>query len=501
MPRIPFDSSPGLLALVTTDPAVLLLLLLAAGVAAAAAWVVARLLVARSIHAMLRVVERIAEGDFAARSGLPPARGELGLLAHGLDDMAAHLERRDREAKDAEERLLHVQKMDAIGRLAAGVAHDFNNLLTVINGVTDLAIRRLPAGDPLRQDLAQVQAAGERATDLTRRLLTVGRRQESVPTLLSPNEVVSGFESMLRRMIGEDIALSVRLGERVGAVKADPGQLEQVLMNLAVNARDAMPRGGSLTIETAETQLDEALGRQAGGAAPGRYAVVSVSDTGQGMDAETRRRCFEPFFTTKPIGKGTGLGLSTVYGIVKQHGGHVWLYSEMGQGTTFRVYLPVVEAEAPVEKTRPVAGAPRGSETVLIAEDEEFVRDLLRTLLEDLGYKVLAAEEASGALRALQAADRVDLLLTDLVMPGPSGRDLATQALALRPALRVIFMSGYPEEEATRGAPPPAGAGFLQKPFTQETLARAVRSILGGPAEAASGGPTQAASGGPTASA
>ncbi|MEK7866669.1 MAG: ATP-binding protein [Planctomycetota bacterium] len=454
-------------------------LLVVAILSALVAWIAAAYLLERRVRAMLAMTDRLAAGDLGARTGLPSNGGEMGRLAQALDRMAERLQEREAKVLETEERLRHAQKMEAVGRLAAGVAHDFNNLLTVINGVSDLALRRLLPGSPMHVELGQIRDAGERAAELTRQLLTIGRRQPSQVRILKLAESLSGCEAMLRRVIGEDVSLVVRHAPDVSPVRADPGQIEQVVMNLAVNARDAMPRGGRLSIETSETTLDETYARVVGDLAPGRYAVISVSDTGQGMDLETQARCFEPFFTTKGEGKGTGLGLSTVYGIAKQHGGHVWLYSEAGKGTTFKVYLPVVAGAAPPAVAPPAAAATKGTETILVAEDDDVVRDLLRAFLDDLGYRVLAARSAEEAVEMCRAqVGPIHVLVTDMVMPGASGTTLAREIADARPGIAVLLMSGYPEEIVMNEEAPPPGSAFLQKPFTQEALSRKVRELL-----------------------
>ncbi len=386
------------------------------------------------------------------------------------------------DRRQLEEQLRQAQKMEAIGRLAGGVAHDFNNLLTAILGYSEIMLSQIGPDDPLREGAEEIRKAGERAAGLTRQLLAFSRKQRLEPKVLDLNALVVDLERMLRRMIGEDVALVTALEAELGRVKADPGQIEQVLMNLAVNARDAMPRGGRLTIQTANAQLDQTWGLGDFTIQPGPYAMVAVTDTGTGMDEETKSHLFEPFFTTKGQGKGTGLGLATVYGIVKQSGGYIWAYSEPGAGTVFRIYLPRHEESADPQALaapRP-AGEPRGGrETILLVEDEEGVRALARRILAAQGYAVLEADGPRGALELLERLEQpIDLLLTDVVMPEMDGSELATRAAALRPATRVLFMSGYTDDAiASRGLI--AGGGrFLQKPFTPDVLAAKVREIL-----------------------
>ena len=381
-----------------------------------------------------------------------------------------------------EAQLLESQKLEAVGRLAGGVAHDFNNILTAIGGYTDLLLADLPKDDPRRQDVEEIHLAAQRAAGLTHQLLAFSRRQVMQPKVIEPNALVSEIEKMLRRLIGEDILFATVLHPRVGNVRADPGQLEQVIVNLAVNARDAMPDGGRLTIETRNVDLDETYAAEHAGVTPGRYVQFAVSDTGVGMNAATKARIFEPFFTTKTRGKGTGLGLATAYGIVQQTGGHIWAYSEPGRGTTMRIYLPRVDALAdPVE--HPTVTDPerlRGSETILLVEDEKAVRAVTRQLLERNGYKVLEAPDGPAALALVNRTPDVpvDLLLTDVVMPGMSGRDLADQLAARRPGLRVLYMSGYTDDAIVRHGMLEPGLSYLEKPFQPGGLLRKVRESL-----------------------
>jgi CheY-like chemotaxis protein len=361
------------------------------------------------------------------------------------------------------------------------VAHDFNNLLTAILGSSEFLLEILPAGHAGREDAEETRNAALRAADLTRQLLAFSRQQVLAPRVLSVNEVVAGMDRLLRRLIGEDVDLRTVLAQDVGAVRADAGQLEQVIVNLAVNARDAMPDGGKLTIETANVVLGELYTAGRVVVAPGSYVVVAVSDTGMGMDANTQARAFEPFFTTKPKGKGTGLGLATVYGIVKQSGGYVWLYSEPGHGATFKVYLPRVDAPPePSPGAAAAVGSLRGSETILLVEDQNEVRALTRRILEKRGYRVLVAANGGDALRlAEQQGGTIDLLLTDVVMPGMSGPELSLRLGPLHPGMKVLFLSGYTDEAILHHGVLEAGVAFLQKPFTPEILARKVREVLG----------------------
>jgi two-component system, cell cycle sensor histidine kinase and response regulator CckA len=388
------------------------------------------------------------------------------------------------ERKELEDQLRQAQKMEAVGMLAGGIAHDFNNLLSIIIGYSDLTLRRLATVDPLRHNVEEIKRAGERAANLTRQLLAFSRKQVLQPKVLDLNEVVTEMERMLRRLIGEDIELRAALEPGLGSVKADPGQIEQVLLNLCVNARDAMPRGGKLTIGTEDVYLDEGYAAHHAAVKTGRYVMLAVSDTGTGMDEATQARVFEPFFTTKGQGKGTGLGLSTVYGIVKQSGGYIWVYSEVSRGTTFKVYLPRVDEGA--QEYRQGRGAVEehgGTETVLLVEDDELVRNLTRSILSDLGYRVLAVANASAALSVCEHTEGpIHLLLTDVVMPGMSGRELAERLARLRPETRVLFMSGYTDDAIVHHGVLDEGVNFIQKPFTPEALARKVREVLGRPA-------------------
>jgi len=384
------------------------------------------------------------------------------------------------DRKRLEEQLRQAQKMEAIGRLAGGIAHDFNNLLTVITGYGQILFGELRSNDPLRSNVEEINKAGERAVALTRQLLAFSRKQVLAPKVLDLNAVVTNMESLLRRLIGEDISLRAALAPSLSCVKADPGQIEQVIMNLAVNARDAMPQGGRLTIETANADLDESYAEERFSVRPGPYVMLAVSDTGSGMDAETQAHIFEPFFTTKGQGKGTGLGLSTVYGIVKQSGGYIWVYSEPGRGTTFKIYLPRVDAQAEaLEPHSPRQESLQGTETILLVEDEERVRRLARTILAGHGYSVL---EASNGVEALRIGERhgsaIHLLVTDVVMPEMSGRELAGRLIARHPDMKVLFMSGYTDDTILRHGVLEAGIPFLQKPFTPSTLARKVREML-----------------------
>ena len=383
------------------------------------------------------------------------------------------------EKRALEAQLLHAQKMEAVGHLAGGIAHDFNNLLGVITGYTELLIRELAAGSRARRRAEEIQRAADRAAALTRQLLAFGRRQVLRPSLLDLNAVVADVEKMLGRLISESIQIRVNPGPGLGMVRADAGQLEQVLLNLAVNARDAMPSGGRLLIETWNADLDAAYARQHPEVPAGRYVGISVSDTGHGMDARTMARIFEPFFTTKAEGKGTGLGLSTVYGIVRQSGGTVEVESRTGEGSTFRVYLPRVD-EKPAREAQAACAAPAGgTERVLVVEDAPSLRSLIHELLDSAGYSVSEAAAPDTALALLASENpAVDVVLTDLVMPGMTGQEFAARLRAAHPSVAVVFMSGYSEQAAAAGAFLDPGTPFLQKPFTLDSLLRAVRAAV-----------------------
>ena len=380
--------------------------------------------------------------------------------------------------RQLEAQLAQAQKMEAIGRLAGGVAHDFNNLLTVILSYSDLLLEDLPQDAATRDDIEQIRKAAQGASALTRQLLAFSRQQVLQPKIVDLNAAITGIEKLLARVLREDIQLRCALAPDAGTVKVDPGQLEQVLMNLAVNARDAMPNGGRLTIETANVDLDETYVQAHPVAAPGRYVMLAVTDTGVGMDAVTQARIFEPFFTTKDAGKGTGLGLATVQGIVQQSGGFIWVYSEPNHGTCFKVYLP--RLDAPVSKAEDAAGdAMHGTETVLVVEDMAAVRAVTCEMLKRFGFTVYDAADGITAVQiAEQLTGRIDLLLTDVVMPDINGRDLASRFRKTRPELKVLFMSGYTDDAVVRHGILQEGIAYLQKPFTPKSLVRKVREVL-----------------------
>ena len=380
-----------------------------------------------------------------------------------------------------EAQLLQAQKMESIGRFAGGIAHDFNNLLMVMFNYLALATRRLEPEHPARPHLAHTQEVAERAAGLTRQLLAFARKQNLGPRTLNPRDVVSGIEPILRRMIGEDLQLKAVLSPDTGSVKADGSQLEQVLMNLAVNARDAMPKGGVLTIETGNVVLDEAYCRSRVGAVPGEHVMIAVTDSGSGMTPEVMARLFEPFFTTKPQGKGTGLGLATCHGIVSQHGGHISVYSELGRGTSFKIFLPRVDHGAATPAgAAPAHTPPRGgTETILLAEDSQLICDLAANALRESGYKVLAALDGQKALQLAKAHDGpIHLLVSDVVMPELSGADLAAAIIKDRPNVKVIYMSGYTEETISQHGVRGDGTNFIAKPFMISVLQNKVREVL-----------------------
>jgi PAS domain S-box-containing protein len=378
-----------------------------------------------------------------------------------------------------QQQLTQSQKMEAIGRLAGGVAHDFNNLLTVITSYSDLVFQDLPPDDPRRDDVDQVRKAADGAAALTRQLLAFSRQQVLEPKVIDLNSVVDNLKKILQRVIGEDVELTTVLAAELGAVKADVSQIEQILMNLAVNARDAMPTGGKLTIETTNVDYDPERQQRSDGSR--EFVMLAVTDTGTGMDEATKAKIFEPFFTTKQPGKGTGLGLATVYAIVTQAGGFIWVYSELGHGTSFKIYLPHVDAVATTAAVARI-DLPRGTETVLLVEDAAAVRAVARQVLQRQGYRVLEASEGEDALHlAARHQGTIDLVVTDVVMPRVGGRELAERLLAVRPETRVLYMSGYTDDSVVRHGILEGGVAYLQKPFSPEGLARKVREVLDAP--------------------
>ncbi len=409
----------------------------------------------------------------------------LEILMQAAGVLYDNYRREQREAQLGEQLRLS-QRMEAAGRLAAGIAHDFNNLLTVINGFSQLLLARLGQGDPLHYEIEHIHDAGVRAAALTQQLLTFSRKGVLSPKVLDLNAVVADMERLLRRLIGEDITLVTSTDPALWRVKADTGQIEQVLMNLAVNARDAMPKGGKITIETKNVEVDAAYARMHAPMIPGPYVMLAVSDTGCGMDKETQARISERFFTTKEQGKGAGLGLTTVYGIIKESGGYIWVYSEPGKGTAFTVYLPPLNGEEKAAKSgQAPAKAARGSETILLVEDEDMVRNLAQTVLQRHGYTVLVARDGAEAVRTSQEhAGPIHLLLSDTVMPGMSGQETADRVATVRRETKVLYMSGYTDEAIVQHGVLAPGAAFIEKPFTPDGLVYKVHQVLNGKDEA-----------------
>jgi len=438
---------------------------------------------APTFEAVFAVMQAAASGDLEARVPLPVEVNvedsatkfaiTLNLL---LDDLAYRAKERSRY----EERLRQSQKMEAIGNLAGGIAHDFNNMLSVILGYTDLARTALAGDDPVRLDLDEVMTAAERAKNLTSQLLTFSRKQVLRAQVLDLNSVLRGVRGMLEPLLGGAVELGLSLTEPLAAIKADQGQLEQVIMNLVVNARDSMPNGGKLTLETANVELDPSYAASHPGVTTGRYVLLAVSDSGIGMERAVLDRCFEPFFTTKREGKGTGLGLATVFGIVRQSGGHIAVYSEPGHGTTFKTYFPETTERPEMREVLLTQKPPGGAETVLLVEDLDSVRALSDAVLTRRGYRVLAASGGEEALRlAGEHAGTIHLLVTDVVMPRMTGPELATRIAALRPNIKVLFMSGYTDGAIVEHGLLPVGSEFLQKPAAPAALLDRVRKLLG----------------------
>jgi PAS domain S-box-containing protein len=437
---------------------------------------------ARLVEVVLKAGTIAAESQWRRKDGKTITVRQIGRVVR---DAQGRVEYFNAIIEDVTERQLleaqvrQAQKMESVGRLAGGVAHDFNNVLTAIFGYADLVLEELPPAGAARQDVEEIRKAAERAAALTRQLLAFSRQQLLAPVVVNLNELVQDIDKMLRRLVTEDIELRLALARDAGNFRADPGQLQQVLMNLVVNARDAMPTGGKLLIETTNTELTEQYSELHQAVVPGSYVMLAVSDTGIGMDAETKARIFEPFFTTKEKGQGTGLGLSTVYGIVKQSEGYVWVYSEPGRGTTFKLYFPRVGEPAAALRPPPETATLTGTETILLAEDDEMVRPLAKGLLEKLGYTVLEAENAAQALKVASAhRGAIHLLVSDVVMPGASGRELARRLAATRPDTRVLYVSGYTDDAIVHHGMLEPGLHFLQKPFTPAALARKVREVL-----------------------
>ncbi|PYP69735.1 MAG: hybrid sensor histidine kinase/response regulator, partial [Gemmatimonadetes bacterium] len=429
----------------------------------------------------------LRKGAWSGETALKGPAGAVAVsqvvLAHrspaGAVEFFSVIARDISEQQRLEEQFRQAQKMEAVGRLAAGVAHDFNNLLTAILGTTDLMLEDLATDDPDREGLLDIRSASERAAVLTRQLLTFSRQQVVSPQVLRLNDLVLELEKLLRRLLGEDVAIRVAVAPDCGGVKADPGQLEQVIVNLAVNARDAMPNGGRLTLETKNVDLDADYPTDRVTIPAGRYVMLAVTDTGTGMDAPTKARIFEPFFTTKPVGKGTGLGLATVYGAVQQSGGFIWLYSEVGQGTSFKIYLPRVDAGEAQAAAEEAAVVLDGSETVLVAEDEDAVRQIIEEALQARGYRVMVARDGNEALAlAGRHTGQIDLLVTDVVMPDMNGRELSQRLTQVRPTIKTLYLSGYTDDAILHHGVLQEGVAFLQKPFSLGVLARKIRDVI-----------------------
>jgi nitrogen-specific signal transduction histidine kinase/CheY-like chemotaxis protein len=385
----------------------------------------------------------------------------------------------EQERKSAEQ-LREAQKLESVGRLAGGIAHDFNNMLTAINGYSDLTLRKLSGEDPLRKNIEEIKKAGERSASLTQQLLAFSRRQMLKPKVLDINHEVTEISTLLKRLIGEDIQLLTNLAPGLGRVEADPGQLTQVILNLAVNARDSMPHGGEVILETRNVFLTEQDDVPRTVSNRDDYVMIAVTDRGEGMSDDIQEHIFEPFFTTKELGKGTGMGLATVYGIIKQSGGQISVQSKLGSGTTFRIYLPRVDEKIDLPKT---AGASEqshiGTETILLVEDEEMVRNLSRDMLQSCGYQVIEAKDGTEALALCRQPEiKFDLLITDVVMPKLSGRQLAEELAALRPGAKVLYMSGYTDDEVLRQGLSKIGGNFIQKPFAYHAFIQKVRELL-----------------------
>jgi len=419
-----------------------------------------------------------------AEEDLQAAYDQSVIYAQELKEQIEERKLTEEEKKKVEAQLIQAQKMEAVGRLAGGAAHDFNNLMTVVIGYSDLMLMRLSKEDPLYKKVEEIKKAGEKAASLTRQLLAFSRKQILKPKVININEIITNMKNMLRRLIGEDVQLRTSLGSDLGRVECDPAQIEQVFMNLVINAKDAMPKGGKITIESTNIDLDETYaGKHGIKLKPGPYVLLEVSDTGMGMDKDIQNQIFEPFFTTKEKGKGTGLGLSTVYGIVKQSGGFIWVYSEVGLGTTFKIYLPVVYKELDsVQKEQTPVSDLRGSETILVVEDDDLLRNMTRYVLHGYGYKVLEAASGEKALQISKLyTEPIQLLFTDVIMFKISGRDLAELIESYRPEIKVLYMSGYTENTVVQHGVLKKDVEFIEKPFSPKDLARKVREVLNAP--------------------
>lgn len=430
------------------------------------------------------LINRKKNGDlFWERASISAIRDASGTITHfvGVKEDISEQRQAEENHKQAMNQLRQAQKMEAIGQLAGGIAHDFNNLLTVINGYSTLLLHEMPADDPFRAEVEQILKAGERAADLTHQLLAFSRRQMLEPKVINVNHLVKNLEKMLKRLIRENIVMETRLSDKLGVVKADPGQVEQIIMNLLVNARDALENGGTITIETGDVELDKAFVAENAGAVEGSYVMLAVHDNGVGMTAETRRKIFEPFFTTKGQGKGTGLGLATVYGIVKQSGGYIQVLSEPGKGSSFRVFFPRIEAEMVHEESCARSQGPRGTETILVVEDEAGVLNLTVSTLKRSGYEVLPARSPSEAYEIFAGNhQRIDLVLSDVIMPEKNGPTMVREFRETRPDLKIIFMSGYTDDTISPQEMTDERTAFISKPFTPDLLVGRVRDVLEG---------------------
>lgn len=430
------------------------------------------------------LVNRKKNGDlFWERASISAIRDASGTITHfvGVKEDISEQRQAEENHKQAMNQLRQAQKMEAIGQLAGGIAHDFNNLLTVINGYSTLLLHEMPVDDPFRAEVEQILKAGERAADLTHQLLAFSRRQMLEPKVININHLVKNLEKMLKRLIRENIVMETRLADTIGVVKADPGQVEQIIMNLLVNARDALENGGTITIETGDTELDKTFVSENAGAVEGSYVMLAVHDDGVGMTDETRRKIFEPFFTTKGQGKGTGLGLATVYGIVKQSEGYIQVLSEPGKGSSFRVFFPRIEAEMVHEESRIRNQGPRGTETILVVEDEAGVLNLTVSTLKRSGYDVLPASTPSEAREIFTVNhQRIDLVLSDVIMPEKNGPTMVREFRETRPDLKIIFMSGYADDTISPQEMTDERTAFISKPFTPDLLVERVRDVLEG---------------------